>query len=192
MRFSISDPRRKAALAAAVLFALGAMAGVAADRWWLGRRASELAAAPLTAEAMADVLDLDAGERARVTAVLDSLETSVARAALEGPASLQEAARGARQRLEQALPADRRGRFQSWMSGHHARMMKRMCGERATRGEPMMGPGMMPGRMPAEAEGRGRMRRQGEWDGRGDLNDSAGRQRWMRGREMMLRECGER
>lgn len=127
MRFSMTNPRTRAAVAATLLFGLGALVGVAADRWWSFRTLSELEAAPLTAAAMADALDLDSAQQARVAALLESLQASVVHAAQEGPASLQAAARDARRRLEEGLPPDRRERFRSWMSGHHERMMEHMC-----------------------------------------------------------------
>lgn len=147
MRFAITDARTKAAVAAGLLFSLGAIVGVAADRWWFGS-APDLAARPLTAVAMADALNLDAAQRAQVAALLDSLALSVASAALEGPASLQAAARDVRQRLVHALPPDRRDRFARWMSDQYAQMMEHMCNDDMMRGAPAMK--MMRGRMPAE------------------------------------------
>lgn len=121
----------KGALVAALLFLLGAVAGVAVDRVWLGRWPSEAQAAPLTVDAMADALDLDASQNGRVRRVLDSLRADLARAAQAGPDSLRDAAQRGRRRLEEALPPDRRPHFEAWMDEHHARMMQ------------MMGSGMM-------------------------------------------------
>jgi hypothetical protein len=75
---------------------------------------------------MAEDLDLDAKQQARVRQVLDSLEAEIARAAIRGPDSLRTAAREALQRLERALPADRRSGFRNWMRGHNQRMMNEM------------------------------------------------------------------
>ncbi len=110
-----SDPRWKAALATAAVFALGVIVGIAIDRLGTGRAPERAAAAPLTVEALAEALDLESDDRARVREVVDSLENAIARASAEGPASLRAAAQEARQQLEAALPADRRGRFRSWM-----------------------------------------------------------------------------
>ena len=138
MTLSITNPRAKAAIAAALLFALGAIAGAAADRWWSARALSGREASPLTTAAMADALDLDTAQQARVRALLSDLEASVAQAALEGPGSLQRAARDARRRLEAELPPDRRERFRDWMSGHHDRMMDHMCSDDMMRDEERM------------------------------------------------------
>ena len=76
MTLSITNPRAKAAIAAALLFALGAIAGAAADRWWSARALSGREASPLTTAAMADALDLDTAQQARVRALLSDLEAS--------------------------------------------------------------------------------------------------------------------
>jgi len=138
MRWSVTHPQARAAIAATVLFACGAVVGVTADRWWWDRAPSTPVASPLTAAAMGDALDLDDAQRARVDELLTDLEADVALAAQEGPASLQQAARDARRRLEAELPPDRRDRFRSWMGEHHERMMDEMCGDERMRGRSMM------------------------------------------------------
>jgi len=139
------DPRWKAALVSVVLFLAGAVAGVSADRMWLGRWPEAAQAAPLTAGALSRDLNLSPDEQARVRSVLDSLQVEVSRALEEGPDSLRGIARRGRLRLEDALPPDRRGEFRVWMQGHHARMMQEMGGGLMAPGG-RMGPGMMRGR----------------------------------------------
>ena len=118
--------RWKAALTAAFLLVLGIVLGIAIDRLWL--TSGHVDRPPLTAEAMAEELELTASEEARVREVLDSLETEISEAAGMGPDSLHSAARRARQRLERALPPDTRPEFRQWMERHHRRMMKEMHG----------------------------------------------------------------
>ena len=168
---------RKAALAASLIFILGLVAGLGVDRLWMARDEVRGTRA-LTSEAMTAALDLDASEAARVRAVLDTLRVELARAAEAGPDSLGSAARRGRQRLEAALPAERRERFRTWMSEHHARMMGEMRGgmmgpPAAGMGRPgmmdsaggmMMGPEMMGGDSLGRGAGEGMMR----------LPDSAG------------------
>lgn len=148
------DPRWKAALAAAVLFLAGAVAGVAGDRVWLGRWPSSAEAAPLTPDAMSRALDLDPGQRARVRSVLDSIRIEMSQALENGPDSLRTVAQRGQERLQQALPPDRREQFRTWIQWHHARMMQRMGGG-------MMGPrgGRGPGMGPGGGMGPGPMRR---------------------------------
>lgn len=144
------SPKWQALLATATIFFLGAVAGIAADRVWLGRSPAVAEAATLTPEGMDAALDLDAAQAARVRAVLDSLRTEVVQAAQAGPDSLRDVARRGRQRLQDALPADRRASFQQWMQQHHARMMQEMGGGM------MQGPGMGPVMM-GRPGGAGRM-----------------------------------
>ncbi len=143
----LMDPRWKATLAAAVLFGLGAVTGLALDRLWRGAAPPAAEAAPLTVEAMADALELEPGDRARVEALLDSLRVEVTQAARQSPESLQVVARRARQRLEAVLPPDRRGPFQDWMRGHHQRMMDHMRHGGMMGGGPTTGPSMGPSMM---------------------------------------------
>lgn len=147
------SPRWQAMLVTAIIFVLGGVAGIAADRVWQGRSPAVAEAATLTPEGMDAALGLDAAQQARVRAVLDSLRADVARAAQAGPDSLRNVARRGRQRLEDALPADRRVPFQQWMQQHHARMMREMGGG-MRQGGPGMGRMMGPG-------GMGRMMRSG-------------------------------
>ena len=143
MKVPSFGPGGRAVMSATLLFGFGAVAGAAADRLWVTSGATELAAAPLTVESMAGALDLGTSERARVAALLDSLEPIVARAVVAGPDSLQAAARMARQRLEEVLPPDRRPRFRRWMSDHHDRMMDDMRGGNMMRWMPTMEPDVM-------------------------------------------------
>lgn len=143
-----SDPRWRAALVAAALFSAGVIVGVVAERTRAGRAPTAALAEPLTVEALSRSIDLDTLTQMKVRLLLDSLEPDVARAAMQGPDSLQVAARRARQRLEAALPGDRREHFRLWMQGHRSRMMQ------------MMGRGMSGGMME-----RG-MRRRGTGDSR--------------------------
>ncbi len=92
---------------------------------------------------MADALELEAADRARVEALLDSLRVQVAQAAQQSPESLQVADRHARQQLVAVLPADRRDQFQEWMRGHHQRMMEHMRHGGMIRGGPTTGLSMM-------------------------------------------------
>lgn len=121
-----SNPRWRAALVAAVLFGAGVIVGVTVERTRAGRVPTPALAEPLTVEALSRSLDLDTLAEMRVRVLLDSLEPDIAQAAMQGPDSLQAAARRARQRLEAALPGDRREPFRSWMEGHKSRMMQMM------------------------------------------------------------------
>lgn len=145
------DPRWKAGLVAFVIFALGVGAGVSADRLWLGRTAAA-GPPPITVASMAEALRLDAPERARMRALVDSLQPDIARAAAQGPDSLRTATMHARQRIEDALPPDRRADFLRWLDARHARMMEHMRGM-MRRG---MGPGMMRRMGPGRRPGMGR------------------------------------
>lgn len=142
------------ALVAALLFLLGTVAGVAIDRLWLDASPAAAEAAPLTVEGMGDALELDQGQSARIRALLDTLRVDMSQALMEGPDSLRTMARHARERLEEALPPDRRMRFRDWMQDHHARMMEHMGGGMMGPGGGM-GPGMMRGRQPRNGGGRG-------------------------------------
>jgi len=120
-------PQSKALIVAFALFSLGALAGISADRWWNERQQPTSQAGQLTVPAMARALDLDSTQEARVAALLQDLEVQVAQATREGPAALQQAARNARNRLEEEIPADRRERFRSWMGEHREWMSEQMC-----------------------------------------------------------------
>ena len=137
------DARWTAALPVVLVFVLGAVAGVAADRLWINGGVAELGAATLTTEGMAGALDLDPSQRERVAALLDTLQPFLAQAAVGGPDSLQAAARMARQRLEEALPPDRRLRFRSWMDDQHSRMREDMRSGNMMGWTPMMEPDMI-------------------------------------------------
>jgi hypothetical protein len=144
-------PRWQAGLIAAVLFGLGVVAGVVADRAWMARSAGAAPAPPLTVASMADALGLDGATRERVAALLDSLQPEIARAAAVGPDSLRGATMRAHARLMEALPPDRRAEFQRWLDARHAHMLERMHhmmpGMMGPGGRPGMSPGMGPGMM---------------------------------------------
>lgn len=179
MSTPVKDPTWKGALAAALLFLLGAVAGVAGDRIWLRGVPPAEAAEPLTVAGLSSALNLDPAQGARVRSVLDSLQTVVSEAAQAGADSLRSVSVEGRRRLEDALPPDRRAAFQQWMEQRHAQMMRgmgggmmgrgRRMGPRAGRGG-MRGPGDTtrprrgggrgmtgPGMMQAPDSGRGRM-----------------------------------
>ena len=171
------DTRWRVGLPAVLVFIWGAMAGVAIDRFWLtdGARATELlAAAPLTAQSLAEDLELDASQKARIDALLDSLRPVLERAAVQGPDSLQAAARMARQRLEEALPDDRRPPFERWMSDRQAQMMDDMRSGNMMRWTPMVNREMMQRWMPREGSDSGGV---GMEDG---CDDGCRRERWER------------
>ncbi len=148
-----ADPRRTASLALAFIFAAGVLVGVAVDRVWIGRLPAAASATPLTVEALADSLHLGSAERARVRQVVDSLDAAIVQASAHGAESLQVTAASARQRLEAALPPDRRAAFQTWMQRHHARMMQ-MMGRQGMMGS-REGPGGGGTAGPATPRGRG-------------------------------------
>jgi hypothetical protein len=134
--------RGKAGAAALLLLLAGVALGVLLDRVWL--QVPEARATPLTAEALADHLDLRPSDAERVRALLDSMHADVLAATAEGPEALAATARLAHERLEAALPPDARPAFRSWVEGHHRQMMERM--QRAGMHEGRMpGGGMQPG-----------------------------------------------
>jgi hypothetical protein len=138
------DPRWKAGLIAASLFALGAVAGVVADRTWTARSVPSAAAAPVTLESMVSALGLDPATRDRLAALLDSLQPEIAAAAAAGPDSLRVATRRAHRRVMEVLPPEQRPAFQRWLDVRHRHMVEMM----RHMGPGMMGPGMMgPGMM---------------------------------------------
>jgi hypothetical protein len=146
-----TDPTWKAALAAALLFLLGAVAGVAGDRMWLRGVPAAEAAEPLTVAGLSSALNLDPAQGARVRSVLDSLQTVVSQAALAGADSLRSVSVEGRRRIEEALPPDRRAAFRQWMEQRHAQMMREMGGGMMGRGR-MMGPQGRRGGMPGTAD----------------------------------------
>ena len=140
MRPGTRTARRKAAVSGALLLATGMIAGATIDRVLTGRASVAAAPSSLTVESMSEALDLDTADRDRVRALLDSVESDVVEAASAGSDSLRAVSRLARERLEQALPPDRRDRFQRWMREHHNSMMEGMRTGGMGR---MMGGGMM-------------------------------------------------
>ncbi len=143
----------KGIFAAALLFVLGVVTGVGADRIWLGQREVRTGPGPLTPAALSEALGLNPSETDRVESVLDSLQVQVSEAFQAGPDSLRSVALRARARLEEALPPNRRAHFQEWMQEHHNRMMQEMGGG-TMRGRGGRG-GMMRGMMQSPDTGRG-------------------------------------
>jgi len=129
MSKSNASPRRRAVMMAALLLLAGGLSGVLADRLWLLPRGDDTM--PLTAQAMAARLDLDASEEARIRALLDSMHADVIAAARHGPDSLATTARNAHLRLEAALPPHSRAEFRAWLVDHHRQMLERMDDARA-------------------------------------------------------------
>jgi hypothetical protein len=165
--------RWKPTLPAFMLFGIGAIAGVAVDRLWNTGGPSQLLAAPLTVESMAGALELGAAEQARVTALLDTLQSDISYAVSQGPDSLQAAARLARQRLEQALRPAVRSRFRQWMNENHEMMEVDRRNGGMRRWVPMMEPDILrrwtpPGR----GEGEHITENDGCWNDCGSERDS--------------------
>jgi hypothetical protein len=130
MNVSKNRIRLRAVAAAAFLLLAGGLSGVLVDRLWLLPRQD--AAMPLTAEAMAERLNLDPGELARIRALLDSMHADVLVAARHGPDSLIAAARRAHERIEIALPPLARPEYRLWIQDQHRQMMERMHGPAST------------------------------------------------------------
>jgi hypothetical protein len=118
-----SGHRRKAGAAAVLLLLTGVALGVFLDRVVFLPR--PLAAMPLTAEALADHLDLPPSDELRIRLLLDSMHADVLAAAAGGPEALAAAAHNAHERIEAALPPDARAAFRAWVQDHHRQMMER-------------------------------------------------------------------
>lgn len=168
----------------ALIFLFGGVTGVAVDRLWRASQRTELPDAPLTAHGMVEELGLDPAQEARLTALLDTLEPAIARAAVQGPDSLQAAARIARQRMEDALPPDVRGNFRRWMTDRRDEMMADRRSGDMMRWMPMMEPEMMRRWMPDE---------NGSWDRWMDEDRSRGEEdRWRERDSNMMRDRDRR
>lgn len=148
--------RWRAAAAATLLLLAGAVLGVAVDRTWIRSRPGS-AVPVLSVDDLARSLDLDASTRRRVSALVDSLDSEIVRAARAGPDSLRRNAMRARRRIEAVLPPGRVPGFRRWMRTHHRAMMRQLHGEGERPGPGgMHRPGMGPGRMaPGDRSGQG-------------------------------------
>jgi len=129
-----SSDRARAAGAATLLLLTGAVLGIAADRALFSPAPTQ--AMSLTAEAMSERLGLSPAERARLSALLDSLHAEVTAAAADGADALRAATDAAHGRIEDFLPPGSRPAFHSWMEEHREHVMDRMH-------PGAMGPGMM-------------------------------------------------
>ncbi len=141
MNYPTSSLQWRAAFAAAFLIALGACLGVTADRIWLAATNRPDDTQQVTIEALALALNLNARERDRVAALVDSIGWNISAALEENPDSLSSIVRNSRLRLEEALPSDRQQRFRSWAEDQRGVMLDRMRGgyrNRAGRGRHMM------------------------------------------------------
>lgn len=128
MRARSGGSRRRALATALMLLLAGALAGIAIDRLILMPRPA--AAAPLTAEGMADQLGLGPADQARIRALLDSMHTEILEAASRfGPAGMLATASSAHERIEAALPPELLPRFRAWMEEHHRQLMDRVEAE---------------------------------------------------------------
>jgi hypothetical protein len=117
--------RRRAQVTALALLLAGALSGIAVDRLLLLPRPA--AAAPLTAEGMAQQLGLGPADEARMRTLLDSMHAEVVEAASRaGPAGMFEAVRSAHARIEAALAPELLPRFHAWMEEHHRELMDRV------------------------------------------------------------------
>jgi hypothetical protein len=131
--------RRRAQATALLLLLAGSLAGIAIDRLLLLPRPA--AAAPLTAEGMADELDLGPAEAAHLRALLDSMHMEVLEAASQaGPAGMLASARSAHARIEAALPPEMLPKFRVWVEQHHRHLMERVdaSGGHRHNGEPAL------------------------------------------------------
>lgn len=145
----------RAAIAAALLIALGAFLGVSIDRIWLVTFGARDQQSQVSVEALSTALRLDTREKQELAALVDSIGWSIAEAIEQNPDSLPQVARRARDRLEEAVPPDARPRFRNWMDGRRSEMLDRMRGRgmmrgRRGRGFRMRSDSLTPGR------GRGR------------------------------------
>jgi hypothetical protein len=126
MKRETDRTRRRAAATAAFLFLAGGVTGVTADRLWLNP--SPLDAMPLTADAMADRLELSPAQTTQVRELLDSLHAEIAAVVIESPDSLPSVVQRAQLRIEATLPAASRSEFRAWMQEHHQHMRSRLHG----------------------------------------------------------------
>jgi hypothetical protein len=116
----------RAALTAALLLATGVAMGIVIDRHWLSP--SDVYATPLTAEAIADRLDLSVTEAEKLQSLLDSLHGEILAVMQQDPDALGAAVQSAKVRIEAALPPESRGDFHAWMKEHQDRVINHMHG----------------------------------------------------------------
>ena len=147
----------RAAFAAALLISAGAFLGVCADRLWLVAFAGADEDPQVSVEALATALSLNARQTADIAALVDSIGWTLSEAIERDPESLPVVARESRLRLEEAIPDDRRPRFQTWMDGRRSEMLGRMRGRGMMRGGTGRGRNMRSDSLP-RGPGRGRFR----------------------------------
>lgn len=133
----------RAAFAAALLIAAGAFLGVCADRLWLVAFAGDREEPQVSVESLASALRLDNRQTAELAALVDSIGWAISEAIERDPQSLPTVAREARDRLEEAVPSDRREGFRTWMDGRRSNMLDRMRGGGMMWGGQGRGRGMM-------------------------------------------------
>lgn len=114
----------RAGVTVGFLVLAGMLTGIAVDRLFL--LPERAAAAPLTAEGMADQLGLTPGDEARVRSLLDSLHAEVMGSGSLDPAAMVASAERAHERLEAALPPELLPRFRLWMQEHHRQLVERV------------------------------------------------------------------
>lgn len=147
----------RAAFASALLICGGAFLGVCVDRLWLVAFSAEEEAPQVSVEALSTALNLSIRQRDEIAALMDSIGWSISEALERNPESLPVVARESRARLEQAIPDDRRPRFQNWIDGRRSEMLDRMRGRGMMWGGRGRGRGMMTDSQP-RGPGRVRMR----------------------------------
>jgi hypothetical protein len=145
----------RAAFASALLICGGAFLGVCADRLWLVAFSADEEAPQVSVEALSTALNLSIRQRDEIAALMDSIGWSISEALERNPETLPVVARESRARLEQAIPDDRRPRFQNWIDGRRSEMLDRMRGRGMMWGGRGRGRGMM---TDSEPRGPGRVR----------------------------------
>jgi len=124
---------------------------------WLVAFSAEEEAPQVSVEALSTALNLSIRQRDEIAALMDSIGWSISEALERNPESLPVVARESRARLEQAIPDDRRPRFQNWIDGRRSEMLDRMRGRGMMWGGRGRGRGMMTDSQP-RGPGRVRMR----------------------------------
>ena len=147
----------RAAFASALLICGGAFLGVCADRLWLVAFAADEEEPQVSVEALSTALNLNIRQRDEIAALIDSIGWRISEAIERDPESLPVVARESRVRLEQAIPDDRRPRFQTRMDGRRSEMLGRIRGRGMMRGGTGRGRNMRSDSLP-RGPGRGRFR----------------------------------
>jgi hypothetical protein len=132
--------RLRAGGAALLLLLTGAVLGIKVER--LFNAPAPLEARGLTADAVAERLDLSPDEAVRLTALLDSIHGELMTAELESPEARRLATQEAHRRIEASLPPHAAPAFRAWIQEHREHMMHHMGSHP---GGPGMGSGMGPG-----------------------------------------------